>query len=181
MQKVNNVSFGSKFINNSTLRSCFYDAKQGLYKGENLGKLVKSMESLLNDGKTDIIELSSTPKRNLCYPSVLAKVNDKVVVSNVYEPLCQTSECEAIVDILTNLATKNNPKTNFNLLADYEKKAIQPLTENMKTFVKTQSETSNINRFFKTIDRIKYNINEKLYETNLNRLLEDIKPKVIEE
>jgi hypothetical protein len=151
------VSFGSKIVPNETLKSSFNYVRKGLIPS---GNFVKSLNNLLNDGEKDVIEI--TKKQRIGErPAIVAKVNDKEIISCGYNDNEDIDKVRSVRYCLIELAKKRNPKMIFENLAGYEQKAISSVLEDLTKQVYTK-QIKNIEKLPQIIDNTKLKIQEQI-------------------
>jgi hypothetical protein len=159
------VSFGSRFLPNETLKSSFEYIKQGLIPS---GNFVKSIDSLIHDGRTDIIQISSKQAQGK-RPAIIAKVNDEELVSCGYNPNDVLDKIKSVRYCLIELAAKRNPKLAFENITAYEQKAISSVLEDLNEKITTKK-INNIEKISQIIDDTKLKIQERLKSETAERL-----------
>jgi hypothetical protein len=144
-------------VPNEILKSSFNYAKKGLIPS---GNFVKSLNKLLNDGEKDVIEI--TQKQEIGKrPSIIAKVNDKEILSCGYNDNEDIDKARSVRYCLIELAKKRNPKMIFENLAGYEQKAISSVLEDLTNQVYTK-QINNIKKLPQIIDNTKLKIQEQI-------------------
>ncbi len=101
----NNVSFGSSFVRTEPLRKMFYDSASCGYFGNNTKReIINAIESLLNDGKDDVIEISG--KR--FGKEVIARVNGRKRASSDILGESFSALGHSVADSICKLAKKRD-------------------------------------------------------------------------
>jgi hypothetical protein len=156
------VSFGSRILPSETLKSSFNYVKQGLIPS---GNFVKSIDSLMHDGCTDVIQISSKEVKGK-RPAIVAKVNDEELVSCGYNSNDAMDKARSVRYCLIELAAKRNPKLAFENIAGYEQKAITSVLEDLTNKVRDKR-INNIEKISQVIEATKLKIQEQLkFETS---------------
>ncbi len=115
MQSSNNIpSFGSRIIPSPILYSGFDAANEKMfgYKTRRIcNDFYKSLDSLINDGKNDVIKFSNyeeVPSSNFLNIKIL--VNDKEALKRKFRTDSYETTCRETMKAIIEFAKKRNPK-----------------------------------------------------------------------
>ena len=128
----NNVSFGSRIVPTEPLRKMFYDSTScGYYDNYAKRRVINAVESLLKDGKDDIIEISG--KR--FGKEVIARVNGRKRVSSDIKGESFPALGYSVADSLCELAKKRNENVDLQQKLTFEDDVIQNLKRKLVSYI----------------------------------------------
>ena len=167
-QTQNNISFGSKFKPTKTLRNVIKDAYAGNFYVEDTAVLTRAINSLINDGKNDVIEIT---EKTQGYTSFIETLVNGIVKSteNIYSA-SHTERNRGILRAVRNLAAVRNPKLNFNTLSKNEIISLKPELKGLQDIVNRQKAASDMYNIFDKISDIRARMDMKRHKTNLKDL-----------
>lgn len=166
-QQNNSTTFGSKFVPNEALSDAFYAAgikclNYPSGEAEEGRTFAKIIETLLNDGKNDLIKVTTSPKG-----STLTINGKRVSFYSQEAPVSNLADDErALKNILYYYLCRGNMK-DVNALTQSEVDAIQPSIEAMHIVTRGKNHTSFI---LKKMDDIYKNINKTINNHALKNL-----------
>jgi hypothetical protein len=161
----NSISFGSKILPNETLKTSINYIKKGVVPS---GNFVKSLDSLLNDGKKDIIEITQKQEKGK-RPAIVAKVNNKEIISCGYNENENIDKVRSVRYCILELAAKRNPKLALKNMTNYEQKIISSALEDLNNQIITKK-INDIKKIPQILDETKIKIQEQLAKLTTDRL-----------
>ena len=166
----NSIAFSSKFKQNELLEKTYKNiatSQQGLCATFN-----KSVDSLLKDGKNDIIELVSKPiVTSFVRKGIMQSiVNGKVETEYEYYDVDDCDSCGAAIKVLENLAQKRDKNLKFDVMTNYERTAVEQDLQKISELANQKEETDMIFTFFGNVRGIMKEIKHKLLNANLKHL-----------
>lgn len=130
MTQSGNIAFGSSFARTEALRKMFYDINCNYGNAKSNRRLFNAIESLLNDGKDDIIEI--TGKR--FGKDVTLKVNGKVEDSFTLWDQDFPALGSSVHALITSFATKRNKHLNLSKPLEFENKILEARKGKVKDY-----------------------------------------------
>lgn len=166
----NHIAFGSKFKQNELLEKTYKyitEESQGLSATFN-----KSIDTLLKDGKNDIIELVSKP---ILKPFILTDimqtiVNGKVETEYEYCNVDADDSSYAVTKVLESLVQKRDKNLRFDVMTNYEREAVEEDLLKISELATQKEQTNNILGFFEKVNDIKTKIMYKILNANIKHL-----------
>lgn len=160
----NNITFGSQFKATDSLKSLFYYVKSGEYSRQERYEIARSLNSISNDGKNDIIEFVENVQRDkssYCMkPHIIAKVNgNNEVVQCIPHPR-PWFYSSTIYDVLIKLAQKLNPKLDFNSLSERDIKIVEPEMKKLTDLIQNNKDVPT--KLLEKTNKLLETMNEKL-------------------
>lgn len=166
----NHIAFGSKFKQNELLEKTYkhiITESQGLSATFN-----RSIDSLLKDGKNDVIEIVSKPILNsIIYTDIMQTiVNGKVETEYDYCNVDASDSSYAATKALELLAQKRDNNLRFDVMTDYERAAVEEDIQKISELATQKEQTNKIQDFFEKVKDIKSQIMYNLLDANVKHL-----------
>jgi len=127
-----NVSFGSRFVPTEPLRKMFYDSVVGGYSSNNTKReTLNAIESLLKDGKDDVIEILGKRFDN----EVIVRVNGKKETSSYIFGDNFSALGHSVETAIHVLAQKRNKNIDLQKKLNFEDKIIQNFKRKLINYI----------------------------------------------
>lgn len=148
-----NVSFGSSFVRTEALRKMFYDSMAGHHSCNSKRETINAIESLLNDGKDDVIEILG----NRYDGQIVTRVNGKKIAS---DPIWGT-DFDALGDSvrasICSLAKKRNKHINLQKELNFENNIHQKFKNQLINYI--SNEKNSLKDVSEYVQKINYQSN----------------------
>ncbi len=160
----NNVSFGSRFVPTEPLRKMFYDSASGYFNNNTKRGIINAIESLLNDGKDDVIEISG--KR--FDKEVIARINGRKIASSIIIGEDFPALGYSVVESICALARKRSKNIDLQQRLDFEDAIILNLKKKLVNYIcKEENSLKDASEYAQKIngtayDTIRAGLNNKL-------------------
>lgn len=176
-----NVTFGSQIKPSRTIRQAFniiQSNKIGYENFECTHRLAKNLETILADGKNDVIELT---KSNGFFKDITVKVNQKPVYTD-YSLKRNPTGSELLASInraLTSFIKQRDPSFNVDDLTCDEKEKTAAITNEIAQLTNDRSAMFNFFCSSKKYWDLKEKFANIIFDINKAKLLKDLQPKIL--